>query len=306
MFKRKFFVISSIFLLLFGFFAGCIGGDSDGDNLSYLFENEGWEITIFNIDGTTQQKIVKSDPNRIDTDNDGINDYDEMLMGSDPSKKDTDNDGLLDNEEKDYGTSSKHFDSWIITVGGENQRVYAKYAESYSSPTLYDSDGDRLSDSNEYYLGIDPSDVDTDDDGTDDYLDPEPLWNLKIEVTLDDFLLKKNKDSVGGADLYFIINAGEESYTTTTWDTSLDINEQLNFVRILDFSDINAFDSTIEIMISALDEDSGGPTYHDVIKINDSSSIYKIYFDINESQKVDIKTEGVEGYLNFSLEIIKT
>ena len=107
-------ILFSIVLLM-----GCIDEDSkdaDGDNISDTSENLGWQITIYNINGTTDKKMVFSDPNKTDTDGDGLDDYAEMIGLSDPADSDTDGDGLDDKDENDYGSSPIHFDSWVINV----------------------------------------------------------------------------------------------------------------------------------------------------------------------------------------------
>jgi len=98
------------------------GVDPDGDGLTNPAE-EAW--------GT--------DPERKDTDGDGIDDYTEVtLYGSSPTREDSDGDGLNDGAEVDlYNTD----------------------------PTLRDTDGDLLFDGEEVRLALDPLARDTDGDG---------------------------------------------------------------------------------------------------------------------------------------------
>ncbi|TFH38506.1 MAG: PEF-CTERM sorting domain-containing protein [ANME-2 cluster archaeon] len=102
--------------------------DSDGDFISDVDELAGWDISIYNCDGTiigTQH--VTSDPGLTDTDSDGIPDYEErtgwhvskvLLTGtveydvqSDPNVEDADSDGLTDLEERDAGTDTNMADT---------------------------------------------------------------------------------------------------------------------------------------------------------------------------------------------------
>ncbi len=103
-------------------------GDPDGDGLTNVFEY--WYY---------------ADPNLADTDGDGLNDYDEVVVyGTWPDVADSDWDGLNDYDE-------------ILTHG--------------TNPLSWDTDGDTLYDSDEIFtLGTNPLDTDTDGDWMwDDY-----------------------------------------------------------------------------------------------------------------------------------------
>jgi hypothetical protein len=281
-------------------------GDDDGDGLSDNVEIEGWQITIYNIDGTTEKRTIASNPDKIDTDGDGLNDYEEMIHLSDPTKPDTDGDGLHDYEEAKYETSPIHYDTWNITIRGESNRVKADFSLYGSSPTTHDTDWDGLSDFEEYSLGTNPSNPDTDGDGAEDYFDPEPLWNLTGILSLREFMLKKNKDTGGGADLYFIIRFGDKTIETKTWNVFLGQKTQLNSIYAIDFSDESAFETNkVEIQIFAADEDLSSLIGDDAINIDGSISVYSIDYDINESQSTNISTVGDDGKLDFSIKIIR-
>ena len=93
---------------------------------------------------TETQTQVAYDSTELDSDNDGLNDLDEVeILGTDPNLSDSDGDGLTDKEE--------------VTI-------------YQSNPLLVDSDNDGLSDLNEVILyNSDPIMVDTDGDGSSDY-----------------------------------------------------------------------------------------------------------------------------------------
>jgi hypothetical protein len=303
--KKNFaFLLTMLFLI--SILIGCIGEDNDKDGIAYSTERNGWQITVYNIDGTMDKKIVKSDPEKIDTDNDGLNDKEEMNSLSDPTKFDTDGDGLMDVEEKDYGTSLIHFDTWIINLKGDDKRVFANYSKQGNLATQYDSDFDGLTDAEEYQKGSDPSKKDTDDDGDEDFIDPEPLWNLQVKFIINKFTLKKNMDVGGGANLYFVMIIGDETLSKEeVWDVSLNQEKQINSEYIVDFPDRNAYDTNeVKIRIAAYDEDNLFDDQY--IGIDGSSEQYSIQFDIDNTEVTDFSTMGDEGNLNFSIEIIRT
>ena len=93
------------------------------------------------LDDVDELAIHSTDPNDPDSDDDGLNDGLEVELGSDPNDSDSDNDGLSD---------------------GDEHNIYL------SSPLLTDTDDDRLSDSDEVELGSDPNNPDTDSDGLTD------------------------------------------------------------------------------------------------------------------------------------------
>jgi len=303
---KKNFALLLTMLFLISILIGCIGEDNDKDGIAYSTERNGWQITVYNIDGTMDKKIVKSDPEKIDTDNDGLNDKEEMNSLSDPTKSDTDGDGLMDVEEKDYGTSLIHFDTWIINLKGDDTRVFANYSKQGNLATQYDSDFDGLTDAEEYQKGSDPSKKDTDDDGDEDFIDPEPLWNLQVKFIINKFTLKKNMDVGGGANLYFVMIIGDETLSKEeVWDVSLNQEKQINSEYIVDFPDRNAYDTNeVKIRIAAYDEDNLFDDQY--IGIDGSSEQYSIQFDIDNTEVTDFSTTGDEGNLNFSIEIIRT
>lgn len=296
-----------IFIIIALNLTGCIDNDADGDGVSDATEQKGTQIIIYKIDGTTEHKLVSSNPNKSDTDDDGLNDYEEYMRSSNPSNADTDGDGLNDYEEVIQGSSLYHFDTWDINVKGENIRVFANYSKHGANPTVFDSDNDGLTDYEEYLHKTDPTNPDTDDDGTDDYFDPEPCWNLQLNLTLNSFKLKNNKDTEGGADLYFIMLIGNTTTTTETWAVSVNQEENLNSVYTIDFADISAYDTnTIKIQIFAFDKDKNSIYGDTIININDDSEEYSQHYDINNYNPSNIMTTGSDGELNLSIQILKT
>ena len=101
------------------------------------------------IDGVpVARSIPDSDLDPVSGLHDGLNDFQEGLLGTDPSKRDTDGDGVSDGEEFDGGSDPNDPNS-IPPPGGVE---------------LLDSDGDQLSNFQESLLGTDPNNPDTDGD----------------------------------------------------------------------------------------------------------------------------------------------
>jgi len=126
-----------------------INADPDGDGLP-----------------TVKEQSLGTDPNDPDTDNDGLNDGEEVdRYGTSPVDFDTDGDGLGDGEEvKKYGTDPKDLDTDDDGLNdGEEVKSYG------TDPKKTDTDGDGLNDRVEVKNFLtDPNDPDTDDDGLND------------------------------------------------------------------------------------------------------------------------------------------
>lgn len=100
------------------------------------------------------EDILGTDKNNADTDSDGLSDgYEVLYLGTDPLKADTDDNGINDGDED--------FDNDGLTNAQE--------CELGTDPNTADTDGDGLSDGAEVNIhGTDPLKYDTDDDGISD------------------------------------------------------------------------------------------------------------------------------------------
>ncbi len=105
----------------------------------------------------------------VDSDNDGLSDDEEAVLGTDPGDDDTDDDGLLDGEEvNDHGTDPTlaDTDGGGVDDGDELDAGTDPLDPADDAGEIgQDSDGDGLLDEEEAALGTDPYVADTDGDG---------------------------------------------------------------------------------------------------------------------------------------------
>jgi len=136
--------------------------DSDGDLLDNFTETNGWEIFVdtsgYGDPSLVEVRQVTSDPTMTDTDGDGLSDWEEWLFGTDPRDPDTDHDGISDYDEIFvYGTDPCSVDTDGDARGPNhdlppNPMLFDGNELKYlhTSPSLADTDGDGLSDYEEY------------------------------------------------------------------------------------------------------------------------------------------------------------
>jgi hypothetical protein len=130
--------------------------DLDGDTIGDRCD------TDVDGDGLTQreEQINGSDPRRVDTDGDGLDDAREVNeLGTNPNALDSDGDGLADDVEVAQGTDPTQADP--DQDGLDDQREL----DLGTDPNDPDSDSDGLLDGDEISRGTDPNDPDSDGDG---------------------------------------------------------------------------------------------------------------------------------------------
>ena len=104
----------------------------------------------------------------IDSDADGLSDDDEAALGTDPTDPDTDDDGLEDGDEVHvHGTDPLVADTDVDGLLDGFEVTHGLDPKTPGDEAL-DTDGDGLSNLDEQAAGTDPNDSDTDDDGLTD------------------------------------------------------------------------------------------------------------------------------------------
>jgi uncharacterized protein YegL len=130
--------------------------DTDKDGLPNIIEKEiGTKPYEADTDGDLlpdgyEVLSLGTDPLKIDTDDNGVSDYDE----------DFDKDGLTNGREYEIGTRP-----YADDTDGDNLKDGEEVDKYYTDPLEMDTDKDGLNDDDEIYFGTDPNDPDTDDDG---------------------------------------------------------------------------------------------------------------------------------------------
>lgn len=120
------------------------------------------------------EDILGTDKNKADTDGDGLSDgYEVLYLGTDPLKADSDDNGINDGDEdfdKDGLTNAKECelgtDPNNADTDGDGLNDGAEVNTYGTDPLKYDTDGDGISDGDEITLGLDPKSAAT--DGTPD------------------------------------------------------------------------------------------------------------------------------------------
>lgn len=192
--------VLAVLLLLSLALAGCgnkTGADEDGDGVTDKEERRGWLVRVDYLRERVEYRVT-SDPHNSDSDNDGLPDNEEFLLGLDPSVADTDKDGLTDCQEErhtnktecenpppgldadgGYGTDPLKADS--DTGSGRFVRREGWFTDSTGTLPDGPTSGDGVSDGDEllgYVVAVagggtrivktDPRDADHDNDGLGD------------------------------------------------------------------------------------------------------------------------------------------
>ncbi|MHA2249428.1 MAG: hypothetical protein ACXAD7_03650 [Candidatus Kariarchaeaceae archaeon] len=174
--------------------------DADTDSDSILYPDENGDPTFLWNDG--QEVAYGTNPRSQDTDNDGLLDSWEIYLGTqiipnfenigvDPLNNDTDDDGLADGQEMHINETQNliypyvavqtffPFYSSPINDDTDDDGLRDKFeVDNNIRPDLNDTDGDGLSDFDEYFVHqTDPGKNDTDGDGLSDSQETTAVYN---------------------------------------------------------------------------------------------------------------------------------
>lgn len=129
----------------------------------FLFENKDLDGDLIS---NSEEETRGTNPYSSDTDDDGLNDYEEVrLYHTDPKIPDTDHDGLNDYAEaKQYLSDPNKVDTDLDLLNDGEEALVFK-----TNPIDKDTDHDQLSDQYEVDNGTDPRQIDSDRDGLTDY-----------------------------------------------------------------------------------------------------------------------------------------
>lgn len=163
---------------------------------------DGYRVKLLDTDSDrlpdVYELVIGSDINDIDTDDDGLSDYEELyLTWTDPKDYDsvqdgvsdadidTDSDGLTNGDEVFIGTDPQEKDSDGDTISDGDEKNIAG-----TNPLEADTDGDGLEDDDEGILGTDPLLRDTDSNGIED--GEEYFQQTVAREYMDDTLFEDN------------------------------------------------------------------------------------------------------------------
>ena len=148
------------------------------DNSYIINEND------YDNDGldNSDEENYGTNPHAYDTDNDGVNDYDEILeYTTDATLSDSDLDGLTDGEEiNTYNTDPLNEDS---DNDGRSDGQETKYDDT--NPLNEDSDNDALLDGEEYSLQTNPNNKDSDNDCLTDFAEVNTYYTNPLTANTD-------------------------------------------------------------------------------------------------------------------------
>jgi len=133
-----------------------------------------------------QERLISTDPDDVDTDDDGLNDGTEVLVEStDPLNADTDDDGVDDGDETEVGTDPTRADTDRDGIEDGQELQDGSNPLDPNDPAETDADGDGLTLREERELGTDSNDLDTDGDGVDDGSEVESYGSSPLAFDTD-------------------------------------------------------------------------------------------------------------------------
>lgn len=256
---------------------------SEGEYVCTLPDND--NDGLFNI----IEETYGADPENLDTDGDGLTDYEEVyITGTDPLKYDTDDngindadddsdgDGLSNREEIELGTGPRNADT-----DGDGLSDYDELSKYNTDPLKADSDGDTLNDGDELVIGLDPNNPET-------FGVPDAEYKIEQIVAADSEALKKvNTDEspyklslevTASGNVNGNLNADRSSYSTAiNSDIQLGETIDLNYIG----GDVDGVKLSFTIGDAYLDNELG--LFPDEEELQDIKrlNVFKYFEDIN-------------------------
>lgn len=247
--------------------------DSDNDGLPDVYE-----------------LILGSDPNNPDTDDDGLPDgYEIYVLGTDPLKPDTDDnsvwdgdedfddDGLTNLQEYQYGT-----DPWNPDTDNDGINDYDEIYIYGTDPLNSDTDGDGIKDGDELILGLDPLNPNTHGLPDNQYIIPQTV-NADSEAfsminTPDSpFKMSLEIDAAGYVGGNISVSETGYSYAIKN-DAMLGISPELVYDDIFAVGDVTLkFEIDSKYIRNELGIYTDDPELRDIKRLN----IFKYFEDIN-------------------------
>lgn len=221
--------------------SGCLVGqrstapDADGDGLPDDVEMRGWNVTVVKTvfpcfaterpEPIIETRFVRSNELQIDTDGDGVTDFDEYFFRGDPGAIDTDGDGLLDGVEWELRSDESLFapgrlalnqadsDEDCLTDGEEIAGFdIPGIGHRVTDPTAADSDQDGFPDAWEIQEShSDPLNPDTDGDGSVDRHDVDPLHDVGMRIQFTALTAKDLPSNSGRVELFWTVPANDSN-----------------------------------------------------------------------------------------------
>lgn len=214
----------------------------------------------------------------MDSDEDGVSDYDEMFVhDTNPLSADTDEDGLSDSDEINvYGTDPLETDT-----DGDELSDYDEVMVHSTDPLAPDTDGDSLPDGQEVNdLRTDPLSTDTDGDGLND-ADELNVYNtdpLTPDTDGDGFTdgqeIEMGTDPVDANDPVIIQELEEVNFAFDRSDLDEEARELLseNVEKLQE-------NPNYEVRIEAFTDDVGGDQYNLRLSVRRANAVSEYYQD---------------------------
>lgn len=192
------------------------------------------------LDDRDEVKVYGTSPVDFDTDSDGLGDGDEVLKyDTNPKDLDTDNDGLNDG----YEVMSTNTDPTKADTDRDGLNDKDEIELYHTSPVKADTDNDGLNDYQELQKNTDPNDSDSDDDGVIDGEDIVPNSDAMLMISITYWEEKASADPLNAGDPYFMAYVNDSK------------GKQIGKDQIGPFSDKSRIENVGSLLINIPDDE---------------------------------------------------